>query len=276
MRSFSRRLIPTRTVVVALALLLGLLITPQAQAAAAVVNSSSCPPPPVCMGSGCNPWQCSTIQAGYYAHDAAAHLNAVKGDFVTHCFSGEAPPPYSYAAWVGIGGDNPSKQFGGNLVQTGAAWNGANYSAFYEFPYNTNGPTYGLFTIPCNTTVEAQVYQNASGQFCTLVTWPPYPTNSQYDSLSHCFSSAWTPDQTTAEWVDERQTCTPFALETTAWSNAYAYSPEKNWHTLAYWPRTAVYMSDLTNHILEVPSNPILSATTFNDVTTNRNSNDAC
>lgn len=154
------------------------------------------------------------------------------------------------------------------MVQTGVAWNGQNYFAFYEFPGHTNGPTYSTFSIPCNTAVQAQIYQNASGQFCTQVTWYPY---NSFNNFPHCFLLGWVPDQTTAQWIDERHPCIQTAFPTIPWSNVYAYSPEKNWHTLAYWPRTAAFMIDMQTpkgDILEAPSNPIQSATTFNDVST--------
>jgi hypothetical protein len=273
MRTTLRRFTVTPTIVVTLLMLFGLLATPQAQAATDIAATYRCPPPPSCTGSGCNPWQCSTFQSGYYVTDAPAHLNAIDGDFVTHCFSGrpanKIPPAFKYAAWIGIGGDNPSKPNGGNLVQTGAAWNGTNYTAFYEFPYFDNGPVYSSAKIPCGTVVQAEIYQNASGQFCTSATWPN-------GTLAHCFSSSWIPDQTTAEWVDERQICNSFALETTVWSNGYAYSPEKGWHTIAGWPRKAAFMTDLYSpaHILMAPNNPLTTATAFDDVTTNIVSND--
>jgi hypothetical protein len=252
------------------------LSSPAARARSALAYAYRCPPPPSCTGSLCNPWQCSTFQSGYIVVDTTAHLSAINGNFVTHCFSGRSgsqiPPAWTYSAWIGIGGDGPNKPNGGNLVQTGAAWNGVNYTPFYEFPYFDNGPTYSYFTpIPCNVTVKAEIYQNGSGQFCTWVSWPPY--GGLITTVQHCFDNIplWIPDQTTAQWIDERQTCNSFALESTAWSNGYAYSPERNWHTIAGWPRKAAFMTDLyaAPHILMAPNNPLTSGTAFNDVTTN-------
>lgn len=113
--------------------------------------------------------------------------------------------------------------------------------------------------------MTAEVYYSTypKTQWCETITWGS-------NAFPYCFDTSNTADQSTAEWMDERPNCQNTGLSPladfgyTQFSNAYAHSTARGWHTLAGSNPEAITMSDYSGQMAH-PDNPPPSATTFID-----------
>lgn len=244
--------------------------SPAARAATPLITV--CSPPPCTPGTICNPVNCNLNWAGYIVMGSG--LQAINGNWNTQCTGSPAPNPKEFGSWIGIGGVN------GNLVQTGTVYFGANtYHPFYEFPGYDQAPTYDYTdSLPCGTHIQGQIWYQSG--YCVKVSWQTPSGGS--GSFGHCYPSQAVADQTTAEWIDERPICVNARglkagaqignFGWTDWSNGYAYSKARNWHTIAGWSRQYALMNanTLAYITLVVPNNGLTSATAFKDTYRNQ------
>ena len=194
--------------------------------------------------------------AGYEAY--GSDITDAKGHWNTQCLGAGNPSGARLATWVGIGGIN------GNLVQTGTTWTSSGYHLFYEF---LPGPTFvdSGSTLPCGTPVDAEVYHsNTDNLWCTFISYSG-------GSYGDCFGSSYQADRSTSEWIDERpSTCTNGLpklanFQYTDFSNGYAYSPERNWHTIGGWAPVNDTMVDTAGTTLAQPAALNSGTTSFRD-----------
>lgn len=193
-----------------------------------------------------SPCKQNATWSGYQVY--ADTFQAIKGDWITQC----ATLPIStdrLGTWVGIGGGASSKA----LVQTGTEWESGGYHPFTAYvlkPTNDLHKNLNL-TIPCGTHVSAQIWWTGpqpydTNQWCTSLKWPDGTYTYTY---SWCFSNA--PDQSTAEWIDERlqvngnvYCSTLLDFNHTDFSNGYAESRSRGWHTIGGFSRYALQLKD--------------------------------
>lgn len=178
--------------------------------------------------------------SGYMLHDtnASAPLDDAKGTWNVQCTTA-GDPSAEVATWVGIGGHYGTQE----LAQAGVGiYNGA-FRPFVEFA--PDGPIYiaNNIALGCTTTVTAEVwYSSGDAAWCGNVVWAG-------GAYFNCGPTSFVPDQTSAEWVDERPSCglgyyylTNFHY--TNFSNGYAHTASQGWHTIAYWTTYALSMYD--------------------------------
>lgn len=222
-----------------------------APATSLLPSTSSCVDPLsgrccVALGSSGN-WYCAPNWSGYAVYSDT--FDQVKGNWNVQCPGSGNQNGYFESTWVGIGGIN------GALVQVGTSYAGDpdggipfHYYPFFAFvPSSGSGGTLFMDTaapLSCTTPVSGQVYHNSSNQWCASLTWGSL-------NYTDCFSSADQPNQGTAEWIDERPTCNNnrvadlWNFNYTNFSNAYAHSIYRSWHTIGGFPRYQIGMYDI-------------------------------
>jgi len=235
--------------------------------------ANPCPPPPAGTGNS-GTWTCTKAWSGYMV--TSDTFDQVEGNWNVQCPGSGNGPGYFESTWIGIGGNNQSY-----LVQVGTTYAGdpdANipfaYYPFWEYATGstTTGSTYidTYAPLSCTTSIAAHISKNSSNQWCTSITW-----GGTYN-YTQCFSSSDQPSQTTAEWVDERPTCNGgypwlYNFNYTSFSNAYAHSIYRGWHTIGGYPRDQIgmyYYSGGANGVyvnMAYPNNLPSGDTTFRD-----------
>lgn len=232
-------------------------------------GTSSCPAPHSGTGNS-GTWTCTQAWSGYMV--TSDTFDQVEGNWNVQCpGSGNSAGDFE-STWIGVGGN------GGNLVQVGTTYAGDPdagipfaYYPFWEYATGSTstGSTFVDIYAPlkCTTSIAAHVYRNSSNEWCTSVTWGGTATFTQ------CYSSADQPSQTTAEWVDERPKCgsgypSLFNFNYTVFSNAYAHSTDRGWHTIGGYPRDQIGMYYLSGGYwvnMAYPNNLYTGDTSFRD-----------
>jgi hypothetical protein len=185
--------------------------------------------------------------SGYIAYDNGG-ITDVKGHWNIQCLGSQQQSGAREGSWIGIGGVQGSQ----NLIQTGSAYTKSGYQFFIEFvPYYA--PVFDGSNYACGTAVDAEVYL-ASGynEWCTII-------STSTTSFSGCDPSSRQADKTTAEWIDERPNCSNGLSKLadfnyTQYSNAYAYSTSRGWHTIGGFTNNSVTLKDSASTTLAQPN----------------------
>ena len=194
--------------------------------------------------------------AGYVVYDSGGITDA-KGHWNVQCLGSQQQPGARETSWVGIGGNTNS-----NLIQTGTAYTRSGYQFFIQF-VGYGGPSFATNNLPCGTSVDAEVYYISSygGEWCTNM-------SSNVGAYTTCFDSSKRPSNSTAEWIDERPYCSNgFSkladFNYTDYSNAYAQSISRGWHTIGGFGNDQITMQD--GPILAQPQNLNTGTNSFRD-----------
>lgn len=216
--------------------------------------------------------QISCNWSGYIAYNDT--FTYVAGDWNTQC--GPDQSGASVSTWVGIGGVY------GNMLQAGTWWvadqsGHYGYRVFIEFVGYTSGSgvDWNVAPLPCGTGVEADVWYNGP-QWCAQILY-----SNKTLIYKQCFTSSWTPNESTAEWIDERPLCHGVQpalarFNWTAFSNGWAYSPVHGWNPIGGYARYQMEMRDLQSNLRLAAAEPLSSSSTFRDDFLNSDSGPAC
>ncbi len=187
---------------------------------------------------------------------------AATGDWKVPCVDGsQSPSGSSISDWIGLGGYDGNQ----NLWQVGTLWSysSRSWTMFYEavMPGYGGSPSTGM-SVNCDDNMSAQIDygQTYFGQSYFFI--EDLSTGSYWPN-----HKIFTPDTTTAEWIEEPQQCSSNGnwrmhadfIEAN-WTSANAGSGYSYMHTIAYYPNERFYSTtSITNNTITAEPDALYS-----------------